>query len=310
MSLSVTGIGSDGRITPKGTNVRVPNASAGIGDLVYKSGDSFRVYARGTCNSSTIDGYTLYCAIYSFFNGLAMVVGPNNSEVASLKWSTSGAPPSWLNKYFGSGTVLMRNGQKAQYYAQMNTAQNSGYITGGGSAPVTLASAYQATSLASSTFAANASAEIKRRYGSWQEYIRQTLRVNGAPGSPFGATFDGCKVHEYGRYVTQRIGSDSTYPAVKQCYDYRGALGTDPVGTWWLPSMFDLGELMIDEHLDKVNENSAVLSVSKGLGRWSSVLVSGSYAWRYFSGGMSDYLGLTDAYSFQMVRPVTLLKLV
>ena len=310
MGLSVTGLDANGRVTPKGTNVIIPPESAGIGDLVYKSsGGAFKVVGRGTANSSSITvssvTYSLYGCIYGFIAGMAMVVAPSET---SAYWATSNSPTLPTGTpIIGPGTVLMRNGEKASYYAQMNTAQNSNYITGGSSAPVTLSSAYQATSLSSSTFATGASADVKNKYGTWTEYIRQALRVNGAPGSPFGAVASGVKVHEFGRWMTRKLyqQSSSAFPAAKYCYEYN-----EGGGTWWLPSMFELGELMIDEHLDKVNENS--LSgwsyVSAGSDRWSCVCYSSGVAWFYSGYGMSSYNGFAD---YQLtVRPVTLLKLV
>lgn len=299
MGLAVTGFDANGRITPKGSNIVVPPESAGIGDLIFKSGSTIKVIARGTASGTSISiggsTYTLYGCIYGFVNGEAMVVAPNAAET-SAAWGSypSGAPT------FGT-SPRMRNGG-SHTYAQMNTAQNSGYITGGSSAPVTLASAYQATSLTSSSFAGSASADIKKRYSTWWEYIRQTMRVNGAPGTPFGAVGGGCKVHEFGRWMGRTYFSSSSYPAGYHCYSYN-----EGGGTWWLPSMFELAELMIDEHLNKVNENSGILSVSAGAYRWSCVCYSSSYAWRYSVYGLSNYVAFS--YSFT-VRPVTLLKLV
>ena len=298
MGLAVTGFDANGRITPKGTNVVIPPESAGIGDLVYKSGSTIKVIGRGTASASsiTIGGstYTLYGCIYGFTNGEAMVVAPNAAET-SAAWGSypSGAPT------FGT-SPRMRNGG-SHTYVQMNTARNSGYITGGSSAPVTLGSAYQATSLTSSSFAGSASEDIKKRYSTWWEYIRQTMRVNGAPGTPFGAVGGGCKVHEFGRWMGRTYFSSSSYPAGYHCYSYN-----EGGGTWWLPSMFELAELMIDEHLNKVNENSAILSVSAGAHRWSCVCFSSSSAWYYPGYGMS----YNNAFSYSFtVRPVTLLKL-
>ena len=310
MGLSVTGLDANGRVTPKGVNVIIPPESAGIGDLVYKSsGGAFKVVGRGTANSSSITvgsvTYSLYGAIYGFVAGMAMVVAPSET---SAYWATSNSPtlPSGAPIY-GAGTVLMRNGKKTNYYAQMNSAQNSGYITGGSSAPVDLTSAYQATSLTSATFDSNASADVKNKFGSWMEYIRQTLRVNGAPGTPFGAVADGVKVHEFGRWMTRKLYQTSSmvFPAAKYCYEY-GEGG----GTWWLPSMFELGELMIDEHLNKVNENSLTgwTGVSAGSYRWSCVLLSSGYAWYYNGAGLSNDSGFSNGQL--TVRPVTLLKLV
>ena len=301
MALNVTGTDANGRITPKGTNVVIPPESAGIGDLIFKSGSTVKVIARGTASGTSISiggsTYTLYGCIYGFVNGEAMVVAPNAGET-SATWGSypSGAP------IYGAGTPLMRNGDRTSYYAQMNTAQNQGYITGGGSAPVQLASAYQATSLNASNFDGSASADIKKRYGTWWEYIRQTLRVNGAPGTPFGAVGGGCKVHEFGRWMGKTYFSSSSYPAGYHCYTYN-----EGGGKWWLPSMFELAQLMIDETLNKVNENSAILSVSAGADRWSCVCRSSDHAWDYDSVGLSNHFGF--GYSLA-VRPVTLLRLV
>lgn len=298
MALSITGFDANGRITPRGSNVVIPPESAGIGDLIFGTRSNFKVIARGTASGTTISiggvSYSLYGCIYGFVNGEAMVVAPNAAETAAA-WGSypSGAPVF-------SASPAMRNGLK-HTYAQMNTARNAGYITGGGSAPAQLASAYQATSLTASNFAGSAPADVKKRYGTWWEYIRQTMRVNGAPGTPFGAVGGGCKVHEFGRWMGRSYFSTSSMPAGYHCYTYN-----EGGGTWWLPSMFELGELMIDEHLNKVNENSAILSVSVGVGRWSCVLLSSSDAWFYRSAGMSGYYGFTNS---QAVRPVTLFRL-
>jgi len=300
MGLTITGIDANGRVTPKGTNVLIPKESAGIGDLVFKSGSNIRIYGRGTVSATTIDGYTLYGAIYGFVAGMAMIVAPNAGETSGA-WLSSGS--SSVGPEYGGGTPLMRNGGK-HTYVQMNTNTNQGYITGGSSAPYKLGSAYQATSLTSSTFASGASADVKARFGSWLEYIRQTLRVNGAPGTPFGAVAADVKVHEFGRWMTKQIVTThgSAAVAAYHCYNYN-----EGDGTWWLPSMFELAELMIDEHLNKVNENSAVLSVSAGSYRWSCVRYSSGGAWLYDRTGVSDYNGFTSGLT---VRPVTLLKLV
>lgn len=299
MALNVTGLDANGRITPKGTNVVIPPESAGIGDLVYKSGSTYKVIGRGTASATSISiggsTFTLYGCVYGFVNGEAMIVAPNAAETTAAFGShPSGAPD------FGN-LPYMRNGLR-HTYAQMNTARNASYITGGSSAPVQLASAYQATSLTASTFAGSASADIKKRYNTWDEYIRQTLRVNGVPGTPFGAVGGGCKVHEFGRWMGRSFFSSSSFPAGYHCYTYN-----EGGGTWWLPSMFELAELMIDDHLNKVNENSAILSVNVGVHRWSCVLSSSADAWFYISVGMSNHAAFSDSLA---VRPVTLLKLV
>lgn len=324
MALTVTGIDSSGRVTT-GTaaavvgGILVPRESAGIGDLVYKltsvfsdkaannTPSNFRVVARGTATASTITvggtSYTLYGGIYGFVNGEAMIIGP--AEKGGARWCSSDS--SSLGPTHSRGPI-MRNG-KSHTYVQMNTSKNAGYITGGSSQPSDglLTSAYQATSLTESTFLTSANAETLSRFGSWKEYIRQTLRVNGAPGTPFGMTSTGVKVHEFGRWMGKQAYAAglSSYPAFQSCYNHN-----EGGGIWWLPSMFELGELMIDEHLDKVNQNSASIftAIDKGSYRWSCVRLSTGYAWYYSNSGMSrDYYGFS--YTFA-VRPVTLLKLV
>lgn len=294
MSLIITGFDASGRIAPRGVNVVIPPECAGVGDLVYKSGSTIKVIGRGTASSSsiTIGGttYNLYGIIYGFVNGEAMVIAPR--ELGAKTWGTyvSGIP------IYGAGTVLMRNGQKTLYYAQMNTAKNSDYISRGSGYPDVLSSAYQACG-------SQGGFPGKAAQGTWWEYIRQTLRVNGAPGSPFGAVATNVKVHEFGRWVAKTYATSSAAgTAMRDCYDYN-----EGGGTWWLPSMFELGELMIDEHVNKVNENTAVAdNVSVGSARWSCVLSSSGYAWDYSSVGMSDHAGFGNTLA---VRPVTLLKL-
>lgn len=303
--LTITGIDQNGRVTPKGTNVVIPAESAGIGDLIYRSSSSFKIIGRGTASASsiTISGttYTLYGVIYGFVNGEAMIVAP--SELGDKPWgSYVSGMPTW-----GDGTALMRNGLRYTY-VQMNTERNSNTITGGSSAPLKLPSAYQSTSLSASTFDSLASDAIKSRYNTWNEYIRQTLRVNGAPGSPFGAIAADVKVHEFGRWMGRTYGkTQSTGTALRACYEYQGALGNDAKGDWWLPSMYELAELMIDEHLNKVNENGNLIgTISVGWNRWSSVPGSSDTAWHYHDYGRTNNRVFTQELA---VRPVSLFKL-
>ena len=204
----------------------------------------------------------------------------------------------------------MRNGKRCTY-AQMNTARqmSSDSYRGTAGTNVHPTAAYDGGVMTESSFNSNTN-NVKDIYGTWKEYLMQTLRVNGAPGTPFGAAVAGdVKVHEFGRWMTRKLYAQSTsvFPAAKACYEYTGALGTDTAGTWWLPSMFELAELMIDDHLNKVNENSSLLSVSNGVARWSCVRYSSGYAWNYHYAGISNNTGFAN-YHFT-VRPVTLLKL-
>lgn len=301
MALSVS-IGSDGRIS-RGTNVVIPPENAGVGDLIYGTRSDFRVVGRGTANAGTIGGRALFGGIYGFVAGMAMVVAP--LEKGGLAWLSSGSSSVGPTP---TKSPLMRNG-KSHTYAQMNTARNAGYITGGSAQPSDglLTSAYQATNLTASTYAASANAETKKRFGSWTEYIRQTLRVNGAPGTPFGITTTGVKVHEFGRWMTAQIEAThgSAAAAAHACY-----IHGEGNGAWWLPSMFELGELMIDEHLNKLNENNISGSwddISAASSRWSCVRYSTGLAW------LSDAVGVSNNLAFTLglaVRPVTLFKLV
>ena len=309
MGLAVTGFDANGRITPKGSNIVVPPQSAGIGDLIFKSGSTVKVIARGTASGTTISiggsSYTLYGAIYGFVNGEAMVVAPNAAETSAY-WATSNSPtlPSGTPEY-GGGTVLMRNGKRCTY-AQMNTARQmaSDSYRGTAGSNVHPTAAYDGGVMTESSFNSNTNS-VKNNYGTWKEYLMQTLRVNGAPGTPFGAAVSGdVKVHEFGRWMTRKLyaQSSSVFPAAKHCYEYN-----EGGGTWWLPSMFELAELMIDDHLNKINENSSLLSVSNSVRRWSCVRGSSGVAWYYGSYGVSYNGGFAD---YQLtVRPVTLLKL-
>lgn len=294
MALSITGLDANGRVTPKGTDIIIPPAGAGIGDLIYKSGSSFIVIGCGTANASTISkngtSYTLYGCIYGFVNGEAMVVAPN--DLGNMTWGAynDGMP------IVSPGAVLMRNGVKTSYYAQMNTERNRGYISDGSGYPEILQSAYQACG-SESGFSGTP------QHGTFTEYIRQTLRVNGAPGSPFGAVATNVKVHEFGRWMAKKFGpNQASGTAMRACYDYN-----EGRGTWWLPSMFELGELMIDEHLNRVNSNGVIGGVSTGSYLWSCVPSSSGHAWFYHYHGMSDANGF--GYSI-VVRPVTLFKLI
>lgn len=314
MALSVSGFDANGRITPKGTNVVIPPESAGIGDLVYKSGSTIKVIGRGTASAASISiggsTYTLYSCIYGFTNGFAMIVAPNGAETTAY-WATSNSPtlPAGTPAY-GGGTVLMRNGKRSTY-AQMNTARQmaSDSYRGTAGSNVHPTAAYDGGVMTESSFNSNTN-NVKDIYGTWKEYLMQTLRVNGAPGTPFGAAVAGdVKVHEFGRWMTRKLYAQSTsvFPAAKACYEYTGALGTDAAGTWWLPSMYELAELMIDAHLNKVNENSSLLSVSVSAARWSCVRLSAGNAWAYSVNGVSYSAGFAG---YQLaVRPVTLLKL-
>lgn len=308
MALNVS-IQSDGRIGPKaGAFVLIPPQNAGIGDLVFKnSGGDVRVYGRGTVNASTHDGYTLYGCIYGFVNGQTMIIAP--FEKGGKTWGSDIGPA------FGWGAIRMRNGFGSNHvYATMNIARTydlrsnfsgsalhptSGWADGGMMGYDQFAASTPATTLYGSGVAG------------YKNYLAQTLRVNGVPGTCFGATaedstYGKVKVHEFGKYMMGLAvaAGISNFPAFEACYNHEGNTN------WWLPSMFELGELMIDEHLDRVNENalSGVFDgVSNSSDRWSCVRYVSGHAWSYDYTGLSYYTGFGYAFA---VRPVTLLKLV
>ena len=324
MPLSVS-IGTNGRIS-RGTNVIIPPENAGIGDIVFcKSGyaptapSNLLVVGRGTnsTNSATLNSatYYRYGVIYGFVAGMAMILadtdGSGNSAETSKYYATSGYPSVSDLPIYGGGSCLMRNGKKATY-VQMNTAQQqvSDSYRGTAGSAIHPTAAYNGDVMTEATF--NGSTEAKKIYGTWTEYLRQTLRVNGAPGTPFGAIYSGtnnAKVHEFGRWMTKTLHARSTslFPAANYCSTFKVNNTGDVAGNWWLPSMFELGEMLIDSHYGLVNEG-LINDISTGSYRWSCVLFSGSLAWVYYNYGMSNGYGISD-YQFT-VRPVTLLKLV
>ena len=306
-------IGTDGRIVTGQLNVEIPTENAGIGDLIYRaSGGAVKVIGCGTAETASIiigsTSYTFYGVIYGFVAGMAMIVSPKTATTTMATGTyPTGAPT------FAEWNVLMRNGKKAKQYAQMNTWRCESYITSSTASQPSdglLTSSRSSTPLTAATFDTDANAATKQKFGSWTEYTRQTLRILGAPGSPFGATVTGVKVHEFGRYMGRTYFSDSTtFPATTPggyCYAY-GNGG----GEWWLPSMYELGVMLIDEHVDKVNKNAKTGkayfgSVPTTGAIASCVFASDSRVWYYYGGGSSNHTTLTTALR---ARPVTLLKL-
>ena len=321
MALNVTVDPSTGRVIPKGTDVIIPKLNAGIGDIVFcKSGSDPRdpanllVMGRGTnsSTSATLNGstYYRYGGIYGFVNGLAMVVADRTD--VSKQWTTLSS--SSIGPEYGWGKILMRNGKGSSHvYAAMNLQRtydlNGNYTgtslhptaawTGGGLMPY-------------STFTGTGGAEARALYGGglagYKNYLAQMLRVNGAPGTCFGAVASEVKAHEFGRYMMGLAvaAGIANYPAFQECYNYVVSGTGDVAGNWWLPSMFELGELMIDEHLNLANEG-LINDIGISSYRWSCVRYSTGLAWFYADIGMSDARGF--AFSLA-VRPVTLLKLV
>ena len=321
MALTVTGVDANGRVTPKGTNVIIPMLNAGIGDIVFckSSGDprdpaNLLVVGRGTnsTTSATLNGlvYYRYGVIYGFVNGLAMVVA-DRADVGK-KWTTLSS--SDIGPNYGWGKILMRNGNGSSHvYAAMNlrrTYDMNGNFTGSALHPT---AAWTAGGLMKySDFTGSVGAEARALYGSglagYKNYLAQVLRVNGAPGTCFGAVASNVKVHEFGRYMMQQAlaAGIENYPAFQECYNYAVAGTGDVAGNWWLSSMFELGEQMIDAHFDLANEG-LINDLNFASSRWSCVRFDSGSAWLSYNYGMSNINGFAGELA---VRPVTLLKLV
>ena len=320
MALTITGVDANGRVTPKGTNVIIPMQSAGIGDIVFcKSGgdphdpSNLLVVGRGTSSASvaTLNSLTYYRygTIYGFVNGFAMIVA-DRADVGKAWTSLSS---SQLGPEYGWGKILLRNGKGSDHvYAAMNlqrTYDLNGNYDGSDLHP---GHAWTGGLMSYSTFSGSTGAAARALYGEglagYKNYLTQVMRVNGAPGTCFGAVAANVKVHEFGRYMMSLAvaAGISNYPAFKECYDYTVSGTGDAAGNWWLPSMFEMGELMIDAHLNLVNEG-LINDVDFASYRWSCVRYDSGVAWFYYYAGMSAHAGF--GYEFA-VRPVTLLKLV
>lgn len=343
MALTVTGVDANGRVTPKGTNVIIPPESAGIGDIVLmNSSRDVKIVGWGTYSSGSLpSGYVAYGVIYGFVNGMAMIValgetslrwamyGPGTDSTAPTSTGAENMNPSVSRTTAISTGARMRNGKTATY-AAMNLATLKGYIgtsSSGQSRPLHPGTADGWSGANSPMTKADfeANAEAVALYGTWDNYMRQLLRVNGAPGTAFGFHDSGIKVHEQGRVNTFNLGvfgpgsgtyastypgsldGNVWYPAANYCYNYYvpGAGETASSHNWWLPSMFELGELMIDEHWSKVNTCGAT-TLSRTAIRWSSIRYSATFAWSFHLNGFCnrDYVryALTT-------RAVSLLKI-
>ena len=335
-----------------GTAVVIPPANAGVGDIIYcKSGadpqdaSNLKVIGHGTvsnANNLTIDGntYIAYGVIYGFVNGYARVTALTEAskkfvEGVSLTVSSSLYPKCAydLASSTVSGSVnAMRNGKKA-YYVSMNLnsiMQNS--YTGANTIihPNAAWGAAEVMSKANFDALTAGNGNAKDLYGTWENYLKQTLAVSN-PGSCFMATDGDRKPHELGKWNTYLLGRYSTsnpdknvstqtgtgdfsqdgvyYPAAQYCYEYAvsGTGETSAKHNWWLPSMNELKDLMMDAHWKKVNTCGAT-TLGNRSDRWSSVRYSTVGFWYYDAYGFC--LDHRYVYVSLTARPVTLLKLV
>lgn len=339
MAFNVTGLDpTTGRVLPKGTNVIIPPQSAGWGDVVLmNSNRDIRIVGWGTYNASSLpSGFVAYGVIYGFINGMAMVVA---LEERLLRWamagpsSDSGAPTSsGSSEPTVSRTTAtitggkMRNGN-THLYAGMNLNSLLQNSYSGENTILHPSAAWDVNAVMSrANFDALtiSASNAKGLYGTYENYVRQTLAINGAPGTVFGFHDSGIKVHEQGKINTLQLGiygpgsgtyaseypgaldGNIWYPAANYCYNYKVSGAGDVAGNWWLHSMFELTELMADAHWSKVNTCGAT-TLSNRVIRWCSILRSGTSAWCYAASGHSDRNDLRYALR---ARPVTLLKLV
>lgn len=336
MALTVTGVDANGRVTPKGTNVIIPPESAGIGDIVLMNASrDVKIVGWGTYSSGSLpSGYVAYGVIYGFVNGMARIVAlsetsrrwtmaasDSGSESSSGSDNVSGGYPV-AGSTVGGGNNAMRNGKKTTYVGMnLNSLMQNNY-TGGNTIlhPSAAWGAEQIMSKANFDALSAGGGNAKTLYGTWENYVRQTMAIRN-PGSCFAAHDSDHKIHEQGKWNTYLLGQytksnpDSNtqggtacwYPAANYCYNYyvSGTGETADSHNWWLPSMDELLDLMIDDHWKKVNTCGAT-TLSNRAYRWSSIRASAAYAWLCGLSGFCDDLGVRYAFT---TRAVSLLKI-
>ena len=338
MSISID---TNGRVVTGRTNVIIPPENAGVGDIILKnSNGDVKIVGWGTYSSTGLpSGFKAYGVIYGFVNGMARVVA---LEEEARRWtmaaSDTGSPSSSgsdnVNGGYdvqpstvGGGANRMRNGKPATTYAGMNLnslMQNS--YTGAntilhpsaawGAGEVMSEANFNALTAGLTAGGGNA----KDLYGTWENYVRQVMAIRN-PGSCFAAHDSDHKVHEQGKWNTYLLGRytqdipDSNtsggtacwYPAANYCFNYfvSGAGETASDHNWWLSSMDELYDLMVDEHWAKVNTCGATTLGNRDA-RWSSIRYSGVNAWYYDGYGFCYLIAVRYAFA---ARPVSLLRL-
>lgn len=316
------------------TNVIIPNANAGIGDVVLMdSSRNIKIVACGTYSSSGLpSGYTAYGVIFGFVNGMARIVAMSE---ASYRWgmlaSDTENPQSSgsdsincgypvAGSTIGGGTNVMRNGKKTTNVSMnLNSIMPNGY-TGGNTIVHPAAAWNESQVMSKANFDALTAGgdNAKTLYGTWENYLRQTLAIRN-PGSCFAAHDTDHKVHEQGKWNTFLLGQYTAanpdpnapgsgpcwYPAANYCFNYYvsgcGEAAADH--NWWLPSMDELLDLMCDAHWSRVKLST---SLSNRAHRWSSIRFSATRAWLFYGSGFSNISYVRYAFT---ARPVTLLKI-
>ena len=321
----------------KGTNVEIPAKNAGIGDIVLlDSSRNIKVIGHGTYDATSLPaGYVTYGVIYGFVNGLARIVALEdvNRRFAMLASDTGdesvtgadsiNAAYQLASSQVGTNKNTIRNGNTTTYaMISLNVAKSYNW-TGDNTIihPTAAAPAEKVMSRANFEALPLGGGNARDLYGTYENYLSQCLAVCN-PGSYFMATDGDRKPHEQGRWNTILIGAYTKanpdpnaqgtgpcwYPAANYCYNYfvSGAGEAAADHNWWLPSMNEMFDLMIDEHLLKVNTSGAT-TISDNSGRYSSIRSNNANVCCFRSAsGISYSYNMRYAYR---VRPVTILKL-
>lgn len=338
MALTITGIdASTGRVIPKGSNVLIPASNAGIGDVILmNSSRAIKIVGWGTYASGSLpSGYVAYGVIYGFVNGMAriaalsevsrrwtMAASDTGSESSTGDTNVSGGYPV-AGSTVGAGKNVMRNGIKTTNAGMnLNSLMQNSY-TGANTIlhPAAAWDASQVMSKANFDALTAGGGNAKDLYGTWENYVRQTMAIRN-PGSCFTAHDSDHKAHEQGKWNTYLLGQYTKaspdpnsqggtpcwYPAANYCFNYyvNGAGETEASHNWWLSSMDELLDLMIDAHWSKVNTCGAT-TLNNRADRWSSVRSSAALAWSFYHYGFCSGYYVRSAFA---ARPVTLLKLV
>jgi len=281
----------------KGTNVEIPVKNAGIGDIVLlNSSRNIKVISHGTYDATSLPtGYVTYGVIYGFVNGMARIVALEDvsrrfAMLASDTGDESATGADNINAAYQLSPSLaapnkntMRNGLTSSYVIiSLNTAKSYNW-TGDNTIihPTAAAPAERIMSRANFDALPLGGGNARDLYGTYENYLSQCLAVCN-PGSCW-------------------------YPAANYCYNYfvSGAGEAAADHNWWLPSMNEIFDLMIDEHCLKVNTSGAT-AILEGY-RFSCIKSgTGSVHLFYSSRGISYSYNMRYAYR---VRPVTLLKL-
>lgn len=350
--MAITGTPASGTITVAqspsqaatyaGQNVIIPNAAAGIGDIVFKivqnNVTTIKVMAGSTYNHSALTlgdannfntttnvftggpmaGYTLMGVIYGFEEGGAMVVAPTGADKV---WATTNSTGS-VNigsidgitdiSYAGRPRNCFESNSGNQAYLAMNIALIKSYSDNSALSGTLLhpthvihpvwASWAGVSTAQMSVSAFNSNTNKAKDVYKTYEAYLAQCKPMGAGGGIFSRKWHVGKKH------TRILAENTThayapFAAAQYCWNYGGT-----AGVYWLPDMVELLQLMDDATLTKVKVALAKCGsqISAASTVWSSVRYSATDAWYYSSYGFSLYYYFGAAFH---ARPVTLLKI-